>query len=393
MPLSRIWTAPAARPQPSAMPEKPAAAAWIADPAGVEEVGRAMTAAPWVAIDTESNSMFVYRERVCLVQVNAGGRLFVIDPLALPPGPEALAPLRPSLEDPAKPVLLHGGEYDVGCLRRDYGIQLRGVFDSQQAASLLGWEKTGYGAAVEQVCGVALSKAYAQYDWATRPLDPAALRYAVDDVVYLPEVCERLRAAVQAADLVEEVAIANAAVEGAGWSGGFDPGGFWRMKGVRDVPQAALPMLAALWVWRDGVARDRDLPPGRLINNELLLVLAAQQPTNFGHLKKLGARSWFLAEFGERLIAEVKRAKAEPPALPPRPHHREVDDAERARENRLKDWRRAESEKRKVPLQVVLPAKALEHLKQHGAGDLASVPQLGGKRIRLYGEKLQQLCL
>ncbi len=195
---------------------------WIDRPAGLDEPAAAAGATPWIALDTEANSMFVYREQVCLLQLNCGGRLFLVDTLALaPPGDDggvrtpssALAPLAGAFGDPATPLYLHGGEYDVGCLKRDYGISLRGVWDSQQAASLLGWERTGYGAVVEKLCAVALDKAFAQYDWATRPLSPGALRYALDDVVYLPQVCDHLRELVRAADLEEEVQIANPAVE------------------------------------------------------------------------------------------------------------------------------------------------------------------------------------
>jgi ribonuclease D len=367
-------------------------ATWIDTPAGVDEVAAALAEAPWHALDTESNSMFVYRERVCLLQLNAGGRRFVIDTLALPNGPEALKALAAPLQDRAKPTYVHGGEYDVGCLRRDYGIQLAGVWDSQQAASLLGWERTGYGAVVDRICAVALSKAYTQYDWATRPLDPLALQYAIDDVVYLPRVVEELQKVVAEVDIAEEVAIANAVVENSGWSGGFDPSGFWRLKGIRELPNQALPTLAAVWAWRDEVAKLRNIPPGRVVANDALLSLAHHAPTNFGSLKKTGVRSWVLAEHGDQLIELFKRVRETPGPVPPRPNPRDADEAERARENRLKDWRRAEAEKRKVPLQLVLPARALDHLKQHGAGDLASVPQLGEKRARMYGDDLRRVC-
>lgn len=367
-------------------------AIWIDTPAGVEEVGKALTEAPWHALDTESNSMFVYRERVCLVQINAGGQRFVIDTLALEPGPSALAALSGPLQDRTKPTYVHGGEYDVGCLRRDYGIQLAGVWDSQQAASLLGWERTGYGAVVERVCAVSLTKAYTQYDWATRPLDANALQYAIDDVVYLPRVVDELRRLAQEVDIVEELAIANAVVENSGWSGGFDPSGFWRLKGIRELPNQALPTLTALWAWRDGVAKIRDLPPGRVIANDAMLSLAHHAPTNFGSLKKLGLRSWLLADYGEQLIELFKQAREHPVPVPPRPNPRDADEAERARENRLKEWRKAEAEKRKVPLQLVLPARALDYLKQHGASRLEDVPQLGDKRARLYGDALRAVC-
>lgn len=367
---------------------------WVVDGAGVTRLAERLARAAWVALDTESNSMFVYRERLCLVQLHLPDGLVLVDPLALleREGPQALEPLRGPLARSDRPLYLHGGEYDVGVFRRDLGTTLGGIWDTQQAAAMLGFARTGYGAMVEALLGVTLEKAYSQYNWATRPLDPGAERYALDDVRYLPALAQALQERVRDADLVEEVAIANAAVAEASWSGGFDPGGFWRVKGVRELRPAGLAVLASLWTWRDGIARAENLPPGRLVNNELLLALARNAPTNFQLLKRIGVRGAVLARHGESLIAAVRAATQDPPPLPARPRAREVGPEEEARETRLKDWRRSEAERRGVPLQVVLPAKALEHLKAHGAGDLASVPQLGAKRIARYGETLQRLA-
>ncbi len=370
---------------------------WIDQPSQLAEVAKTLAAAPWLAVDTESNSMFVYRERMCLLQINAGDTLFVIDALALAmaagdSASAALAPLKKALEATHRPLWVHGGEYDVGVFRRDFGIVLGGVWDSQQAASMLGWERTGYGAVVEKVCGVFLDKAYTQYDWGTRPLDPGALRYAVDDVVYLPKIAEELRTLIAAADLDEELAIANAAVAEAGWSGGYDPSGFWKIKGVRELQSHSQGVLAALYAWRDGIAKIADKPPGRIINNETLLYLARTVPTTFQLLKRSGVKTWLLTEQGEVLLKVIKDARSDTRPLPPRPRHREVAPEEELRETRLKDWRRSEAENRKVPLQVVLPARALENLKQFGTKDLNDVPQLGKKRMALYGWKLRELC-
>jgi len=363
---------------------------WIDTPAGLAEVAAACAAAPWIALDTESNSMHAYTERCCLVQINAGGRMFVLDPIAL--GAPALAALKAPLEDPAITVWLHGGEYDAAVMRRDFAIQMRGVFDSQQAASMLGWEKTGYGAVVERQLGVQLAKDFAQYDWATRPVDPGALAYAIDDVRYLPDAAAQLRELIIAADLVEETAIACRAVEDAGWGGGFDPGGFYRVKGARDLGKPCLPVLAALWTWRDGIAREIDKPPGRVINNETLLALCRKPIVTWVQLKHAGVKNSVLTTYGESLLTCLRDANANPPPLPPPVKHREIEPIEEERETRMKDWRRSEAEKRKVPLQVVLPAKALEYLKRYGGGDLSQVPQLGEKRLRMYGEKLAQLA-
>ncbi len=363
---------------------------WIDTAAGLAEVAAACASASWIALDTESNSMHAYRERCCLVQINAGGQMFVLDPIAL--GAEVFAVLKSPLEDPAITVWLHGGEYDCAVMRRDFAIQLRGVFDSQQAASMLGWERTGYGAVVERLMGIQLAKEFAQYDWAIRPIDPAALEYAIDDVRHLPEAAAQLRQQVQDADLVEETAIACAAVEEAGWGGGFDPGGFYRVKGARDLGKPCLPVLAALWTWRDGMAREIDKPPGRVINNETMLALCRKPVVTWAQLKVAGVKNSVLTTHGESLLNCLREANAHPPELPPPVKHREVEPFEEEREKRMKDWRRAESEKRAVPLQAVLPAKALEFLKRYGAEDLAQVPQLGAKRLALYGDKLRELA-
>lgn len=373
---------------------------WIDCADDVPALAALLARAPWIAIDCEANSMFVYRERCCLIQFNAGGELAVVDAFKLLQddgwdGSRAsgcLAPLRDQLGRSDRTLWLHGGEYDAAILRRDFDLELGGVFDTQQAAGLLGWAETGYGALVERCCGVHLAKEYAQYDWGTRPLDPAALAYALDDVAHLPQVGEHLRQAIRDADLEEEQEIASQAVASTIWNGGFDPGGFWRVKGIRELPRHSLPVLGALWAWRDAVARTENKPPGRVVNNQLLLQLARNTPTSFGHLKHNGVKGWVLAQHGEALIACLRQAREHPPSLPPRPNHREVDEAEERREKRLKDWRRSEAERRKVPLQVVLPAKALEFLKRYGAGDLATAPQLGPKRIARYGEKLRELC-
>ncbi len=377
------------------MPMSSPAHTWIDRPEQLAPLAEQLERAAWLALDTEANSMFVYRERVCLVQLNAEGRLYVVDPLALAgaDGPDgALDPLKPVLEDRSRIKYLHGGDYDVGILKRDFGIELAGVWDSQQAALFLGWERTGYAAIIERVCGVGLEKAYTGYDWGIRPLAADALAYALDDVVYLPQACERMRELVTEADLGEEVEIANRSVEAATWTGGYDPAAIWRMPGVRSLSAQAIGVLCAVHDWRDAVAEQVDRPAGQLVNSRVLVALANAMPDNVRELKRHGLRSSLAATHGEQLLEVIRRAAEAPPTPPDAPERREVDPAERERETRLRDWRRAEARRRGVPTQVVLPARALEHLKRDGAADLDSVPQLGSKRARLYGERLRALC-
>ena len=365
---------------------------WVKDRAGLEEVASGLAASPWHALDSESNSGFAYRERLCLLQLNAGGHLWLVDLLALGPGERDLDLLRAAFEDPGITTFVHGGEFDVGCLKRDYRIALRGLWDSQQAASFLGWEKTGYGALVERICGVDLPKAYAHYDWSRRPLEKGPLGYALNDVHYLPRVCESLRREVRAAELEEEVGIAHRAVEEATWNSLDPTRDFWRIKGVRGLPESALPELVALLEWREAVARRLDLPPGRVLNNELLLAVSRCRLDDLEGLRRVGLRGRRLKQHGGELLAALRSARARPPEVPEPPPRQKRRPVEERRRERLRDWRRQEAERRGVPAPVVLPPVALKHLQRWGAADLDSVPQLGAKRIGLYGERLRRLC-
>ena len=359
---------------------------------GLAELGEAMAAAPEHALDSEANSGFAYRERLCLLQANVGGRLWLVDLVALPHEADVLDPLRPAIESGATPTLLHGGEYDVALLRRDYDIQPAALWDSQQAASLLGWPQTGYGRLAERICGVALPKAHAFHDWARRPLAPEPLRYALDDVRYLPTICSRLRELVRQADLSEEVEIAGAAVAAATWNGGFRPEGLWRIKGVRQLERRQLPVLTALWRWRDGAAHETDQPAGRLLNNAVLLAIARAAPRRPGDLRRIGLRGGRLDRWGGAILRTVDAARHHPPPVPEPPASPRPQPAERDRNKRLREWRRQEARRRGVTEQAVLPSAALRHLAQNGATDLAIVPQLGPKRVRLYGDVLRQLA-
>ncbi len=357
----------------------------------LEVLARQLADARLHVLDTESNSGFAYSEHLCLLQVNVEGALWVVDLLTLPGGERALESLRAPLESAETRTLLHGGEFDVGCFKRDYDIALGGVWDTQQAASFLGWPRTGYGSLVEEVCGVSLDKAYAHYDWGRRPIAPEALAYAVDDVRYLPRVAEHLEAEVKRVGLEEEVAIANQTVMAATWSspGSADP--IWRLKGVRKLPAEAMPNLVALWEWRESVARIEDRPPGRVLNTELMLALARRSISG-----RQGARSLGLRGRAMRYAAEIEEAlehsRANPPAVPAPVQAPRQSPGEAKRLKRLRDWRRSEAEARGVPHQVVLPPTAMQFLARNGAAELASVPQLGAKRARVYGRQLADLC-
>ncbi|PRP90028.1 Ribonuclease D [Enhygromyxa salina] len=371
---------------------------WVRDADALAQLAAALREAPWVALDSESNSMFVYSERVCLLQFNVGGELWLLDPFALAgdgPEPETLAPLAEPLANPDLRIWVHGGEYDVACLKRDFSLRLTNVFDTQQAASFLGWRRTGYASVVEAVCGIKLAKEHTQYDWGRRPIDASALRYALDDVVHLPEVGAELVGLIADADLNEELEIANRGVtEAAAHDNSFDPARMWRLKGINDLRKDRLGLLAALYTWRDQKGRELDYPPGRLIANEPLVQLAKRAPTDHAALRRARLRASFARSHGAELLEVIEQALREPPKVPERPAKQRPPAREAARAKAIKSWRREEAERRELPPQVVLPPRALAWLVSHDGAelDLDQCPELGAKRAARYGATLRQLC-
>jgi ribonuclease D len=364
---------------------------WVETPRGLQELGDQLSSSSIHALDSESNSGFAYHEKLCLLQFQVNGKFWLVDLTAFLGMEAALDPLWPALESKESKTVLHGGEFDVACLRRDFGLQLGGVWDTQQAASLLGWEKTGYGAVVERICSVELPKAHSYFDWGRRPVQEDALKYAVDDVRYLLQIEEHLRLEVERADIEEEVRLATDTVMESTWNGGYQPGGFWKIKGVRTLDAVALQRLAALYRWRDSLARRVDLPPGRVLNNRVLLVLSRRSRTSLDELKTLGIPGRIRHERGEELVRLLDSSGSDGEELPPAPVQRGVSVIERQLDGRLRDWRTIEAQRRGVVQQLVLPSQALRHLAREGTSDLQTVPQLGLKRIALYGKQLQRL--
>ena len=374
---------------------------WVRDGVALAELAAALADAKWVALDSESNSMFAYRERVCLLQLNVDGQLWLVDPLALAgagarpeAGPEALAPLAAPLADPRLRVWLHGGEYDVACLKRDFSLTFANLFDTQQAASFLGFLRTGYAAVVEELCGVKLSKDHAQYDWGRRPIDEHALRYALDDVVHLPEIGRELHVRITAADLHEELEIANRSVaEAAAHESSFDLQRMWKLKGALELRKDRHGVLAALYAWRDQKGREANMPPGRLIANEPLVALAAHAPTEHAALRRVRLRGAFVREHGDELLEVVAKALQEPPeVVPQRAKRPRPSRAEAKRSEALKQWRRGEAERRELPMHVIMPPRALDWLAANGCERIEECPEFGPKRVARYGEVLRQLC-
>lgn len=238
-----------------------------------------------LAVDTEADSFHHYREKVCLVQLSAAGRHALVDPLAS----IDLAPLSASFGDDSVRKILHGADYDIRLLSRDFGLVVLGLYDTMIAARLLGEPALGLAALLETHLGVTLDKAHQRADWSKRPLPQALRDYAVLDTRHLEALASILEARLEALGRTVWMREECERLEGVRWRDrrDDDPEPFRRTKGARTLDRAGLAVLRELWTWRDAMARKRDKPLFRVLRDETLLALTKTPPSSIGDLTRI----------------------------------------------------------------------------------------------------------
>jgi ribonuclease D len=357
-----------------------------------EGIATARTA-PALALDVEGNGLFAYRARLCTVQLawtHAGStEVAIVDMLAV--DPSGLGDL---LGESGPPKILHDLSFDARLLC-DAGVRLGNVRDTSVAARLLGRSATGLAALLAIELGVVISKNMQQHDWSRRPLGPREIAYLAADVVHLADLDEKLRAETMRMDIDQEVdeecrfRLSSAL----GPPPAVRPA-YLRIRGAEALDAIGLSVLRRLVELRESIASSSDLPPFKVVSNEVLLDVARRRPVTFGDLRQawkgpLPARPGAADDFVEAVkvgladgkIPDADRALCAGPSPP-------YTNARRTKEKRLTSWRRAEAASRGIDEQVVLPGhclKSLAALDPCTLNAVAAVAGIGSRRLFRYG--------
>lgn len=310
-------------------------AAWIDSAEGLAGWIARLGGGP-LAIDTEADSFHHYREKVCLVQLSAHGSHALYDPLASPD----LSALAAPLGERRVRKILHGADYDVRLLTRDFGLVIAGLTDTMVAARLTGEPALGLAALLEKHLGVSLDKAHQKADWSRRPLPPALRAYAVEDTRHLERLAsildERLDELGRTAWMREECE----RIEAVRWRdrGRDEAEPFRRVKGASGLDRASLAVLRELWSWRDDVARKRDRPHFRVLRDEALLAIVAARPESASDLAGVAGMPDALvrSSAASDIVEAVARGLACPEDARPEPHLRVWERLPAAVESRIK---------------------------------------------------------
>lgn len=355
----------------------------IDQPQALGELGRALCAAPALALDTEFIRERTYRAELCLVQVADARDAWCIDPLAL----QGLGSFASILSEPLCIKVLHAARQDLEVLAQ-IAAPLSNVFDTQIAAALAGYPaQIGYADLVERLLGVQLSKGQTRTDWSRRPLSAAQLDYALDDVRYLLPLreilCEQLQQLGRMDWLAEELrALADPAQLV------VDPQRAWlRLKGMQGVDAGRTRLVRALAAWREQRAIDRNRPRGWILDDNVLREIVLQVPRSLQQLASIdGMTDGLLANSGEAVLALVHEADVGDPP-PPLPRRERPAPEMIARMRKLTDFTQAVAKELNVVPEVLATRRDLEALAR---GDNACALRSGWRRS-VIGDRLGAL--
>ena len=135
-----------------------------------------------IGIDMESNGLFAYREKVCLIQLSTVDQDYLIDPLEI----EDMSPLGELTANPKIEFVFHASDYDIGSLKRDFGYEFARIFDTMMAVRFLGQQKVSLANVLEHYFEIEIDKKYQKANWMKRPLSEEAKHYAQMDTHFLP---------------------------------------------------------------------------------------------------------------------------------------------------------------------------------------------------------------
>jgi ribonuclease D len=289
--------------------------------AELEDLVTAIRASGRLAIDTEFVWERTYRPELGVVQVATDRRIAVIDAVAL----KDLSPLFPVLQDPAIPVVLHGGGQDLEIMAVLMGTPMRGVVDTQVEAAFLGYGlQVGLSVLLERVLKVRIRKDQTYTDWIRRPLKPEQVVYAEQDVVHLLAMHDVLRVDLERrgrlAWVEEELRDLE---EPERWSALPDDERFRTVKSWQRLDGRELAVLRSLAAWRERAARRANIRPNFICNDVVLTTIAARPVETVDELRQVrGLSSGTVDRHGKAMLAAIEEGVACPkdrwPEQPPR---------------------------------------------------------------------------
>jgi len=368
------------------IPEMPAAVLVESD-ISLARMCADLTTQPAIAVDTESNSLHAYQERVCLIQISTIKQDYLVDPLAI----SSLTPLGEVFANPVVQKVFHAGDYDLTCLKRDYAFTFANYFDTSLAAAAVGEENLGLSNLLEKYFGFKVDKKYQRADWGKRPLEPEMLRYAQSDSHFLLPLRDRLLPRLQANGRLPMVLEDSAALANQTPPMKNHTEDVWRVKGINGMQPRALSLLQQLNHLREELARQQDVPLFKVMSDAALIEIATTQPKHIQELNLLPSLSKSqVRRYGRQIMQTVMEWRKNPGKLY-RPHFAMPDESLLNRRELLGDWRKQVAQRERLSSSVILPKDLLESIAAQPISSEEELKQAmlaSPSRFEVYGREL-----
>lgn len=342
------------------------------------------------AYDSEFIGELTYLPRLCLIQIATERRVALIDPLA----DVNLSPFWDLIADPSVEKIVHAGQQDVEPVFRFSSKPPANLFDTQIAAGFIALPyPLSLSKLVAELAGAKLGKGLTFSHWDHRPLSSIQLRYAADDVRYLPLVHQEMHrrlsangheqwARQQCAENLCQPSVYR-----------FDPDSqYTRIRGAGSLKPSNLAILRELTIWRDGAARAEDVPPRTLLRDEILLDMARSPVTRIEDLSRVrGLPRPVEDKYGQAIVDAVNAALALPASAHPAQRDIELPPVERFRIDAL--WSAAQRicYEQEIDPAVVTSRQSVADFytaSLRNDGSIASHPLMTGWRREVLGDQL-----
>ena len=344
-----------------------------------------------IGVDVEADSMYHFKEKVCLIQMATANINVVIDPLVI----KDLSALKPIFKRSDILKIFHGADYDVRSLYRDFKFKINNMFDTELASRFLGFPETGLDAVLKKKFAVTLDKKFQRKDWSRRPLPREMIAYAAEDARYLLPLAQDLTTELKDKGrfswVHEECEILSKVRPN---TNGVDPL-FVNFKGAGKLDPRSLAILEALLQCRREIARKKDRPLFRIIGARPLLDLAETKPTDMKQLEKTRALSPKQVGMYGRLVLEAINSALIIPKndLPVYPRHKapRVPASAAERVKSLRKWRDSQAKKLSMDPSLILTKSLISTLAVQWPmkmSDLSRIKEIKKWQTREFGKEI-----
>lgn len=354
-----------------------------------EKAAKRIAASRYLGIDTESDSLYSYYEKICLVQIACEHNIYLLDTLKVD-----ISSLKEAFENPNIRKIFHSAESDIPLIKTKIDCAFSNIFDVMMAAKYLGIKKCGLNNLIEKFFSINLEKKYQKADWGERPIKTEMLNYAAMDVYYLKRLKDILIPELKKAKVFEEFMThceqfsklppKKIKPNTSGWL---------NLSGARNMTWPHSACLRELWLARENAAQKKDVPPFKILSNETILNMAREPERAIKNpLSFRGVSPYIISKHGDWIRKSIEKALNSVPeekVIKSKSDRSHIDKI-RKKFDILREWRKKMADERKLFPELILTNDILWKIASQENLSIQAISEIIGNEYKsaLYASQL-----